>query len=94
MAVKVRIPLPWRRLTGGQAQVLVEGATLQQVFENLESKHPGFKERLLEEGGQVHRFVNVFVNGDDIRTLDGIATEVGPGDEVLIIPAVAGGSRA
>ncbi len=90
---KVRIPLPWRRLTGGQALVEAPGGNLQEVFASLESQYPGFRERLFEDNGEIKRFVNVFVNGDDIRVLDGAATEVDAGDEVLIIPAVAGGNQ-
>lgn len=88
---KVRIPLPWRRLTNGQAQVEAQGNNLQEVFICLEEQFPGFKERLFEDNGEIKRFVNVFVNGDDIRVLDGADTEVASGDEILIIPAVAGG---
>lgn len=90
---KVRIPLPWRRLTNGQALVEAQGKTLQEVFASLEGQFPGFGERLFEDNGEIKRFVNVFVNGDDIRVLDGASTETSDDDEVLIIPAVAGGLR-
>ncbi|MBI4277893.1 MAG: MoaD/ThiS family protein [Armatimonadetes bacterium] len=91
MPVKVRIPMPLRRLTGGNKIVEVDGATLRDVIENLERKHPGVRERVLDSDGQVLRFVNIFVNEQDIRTLAGLQTPVPEGAEVSIIPALAGG---
>lgn len=91
MSVTVRVPTTLRTLTGGEAEVQVEGATVGEVLANLEAAHPGFADRLLDDGGQLRRFVNVFVADDDVRFLQGLDTKV-PGGEVLsIIPAVAGG---
>jgi len=91
MAVKVRIPAPLRRLTKDLAVVEVEGTTIEQVIVNLDKGYPGLKERLCDEQGQIRRFINVFVNGDDIRFKDGAKTSVVAGAEVSIIPAIAGG---
>lgn len=87
----VRIPTTLRPLSGGAAQVSVDGATLTEVIAALEAAHPGFADRLLDEAGQLRKFVNVFVADDDVRYLDGLATAVRDGDTVSIIPAVAGG---
>ena len=91
MAVKVRIPTQLRELTGGAAEVDVEGATVAEVLKQLEARHPGFAERLYDDEGQLRRFVNVFVADEDIRFLDGLSTPVAEGQAVSIIPAVAGG---
>ncbi len=91
MSVTVRIPTTLRALTAGNATVEVEGATVKDVLDSLESKHPGFASRLIDDEGGLRRFVNVFVADDDIRFLDGMATPVPDGAEVSIIPAVAGG---
>jgi molybdopterin synthase sulfur carrier subunit len=80
-----------RRYTGGAEEVGVEASTVSAVVENLESKYPGIKERLCDEQGRVRRFVNVYVNGDDIRFLNSLETPVNDGDEVSFIPAIAGG---
>jgi sulfur-carrier protein len=90
MAVTVRIPTPLRTLTGGEEQVQTEGSTVQQVIENLEKRHPGIRDRLLDEKG-VRRFVNIYVGDEDIRFLDGLATALKGGEEVSIVPAIAGG---
>lgn len=92
MSVTVRIPTPLRRVTGGQDRAAVEGATLQAVFDALDSEYPGIKERICDEGGQLRHFVNVYVNGEDVRYLQGLDTATKSGDEVSIVPAVAGGS--
>jgi molybdopterin synthase sulfur carrier subunit len=92
MAVTVRIPTPLQRLTNGQGEVQAEGATVQALLADLERKFPGIKERLCDETGKLRRFVNVFVNEEDIRFLQGDTTTVKDGDEVSIIPAIAGGS--
>jgi len=81
-----------RTLTGGAAEVTVEGATVAAVLTSLESAHPGFRERLFDADGRLRRFVNVFVADEDVRFLSGLETEVGEGQTVSIIPAVAGGS--
>jgi MoaD family protein len=90
MAVTVRIPTPLRTLTGGEEQVQADGSTVQQVIENLEKRHPGLRDRLLDEKG-VRRFVNIYVGDEDIRFLDGLATALKGGEEVSIVPAIAGG---
>jgi molybdopterin synthase sulfur carrier subunit len=89
----VYVPTPLRRLTGGQARVQVEGSDLKTLIENLDQEFPGFKDRLLDEEQSVKRFINIFVNGEDVRRLQGLSTQVGESDEVSIIPAMAGGVR-
>ena len=91
MPVTVRIPTTLRSLTGGNAEVKVEGATVGEVLGNLDGAHPGFKDRLLDDAGGLRRFVNVFVADDDVRYLQGLDTPVPDGETVAIIPAVAGG---
>jgi molybdopterin synthase sulfur carrier subunit len=91
MSVRVRIPTPLRRFTAGAEEVGVGGSTIAGVVEDLERKHPGIKERLCDEQGRVRRFVNIYVNGDDIRFLNSLDTAVKEGDEVSIVPAIAGG---
>jgi molybdopterin synthase sulfur carrier subunit len=91
MAAKVRIPAPLRRLTKDQAVVEVEGQTVADVIAGLEKSFPGLKERLCDETGQIRRFINVFVNGEDIRFKEGANTVVAAGAEVSIVPAIAGG---
>ena len=88
---KVRIPTPLRNLTGGASEVTIEGSTLREVVDGLEAAHPGFGERMLDDDGELRRFVNVFVRDEDVRFLDGLDTEVGDADTVSIVPAVAGG---
>ena len=87
----VRIPSPLRRYTNNQSTVQGNGANITELIENLESQYPGVKTRLCDDGGQIKRYVNVFVNGEEIRTLQGQETPVGDKDEVSIIPAMAGG---
>jgi molybdopterin synthase sulfur carrier subunit len=91
MSVSVRIPTTLRPLTGGQSEVALEGSNVRDVISNLDGAHPGFADRLLDDDGNLRRFVNVFVADDDIRFLDGLDTPVPDGSEVAIIPAVAGG---
>jgi sulfur-carrier protein len=88
--VTVRIPTPLRTLTGGEEQVEVPGATLREVIETLEKKHPGIRDRLLDDKG-VRRFVNIYVGDEDVRFLDGLDTKLSTGTEVSIVPAIAGG---
>lgn len=90
MAVIVRIPTPLRTLTGGEEQVSADGATVRAVIEDLEANHPGLKDRLLDDKG-VRRFVNLYVGDEDVRFLDGLDTELSDGDELSIVPAIAGG---
>jgi sulfur-carrier protein len=87
----VRIPTPLRKLTDGESSVTVEGGDLRTVVANLEQQHPGIGERLLDDKGELRRFVNVFVRDEDVRFQDGLDTEVGDGDTISIVPAVAGG---
>lgn len=91
MSVSVRIPTTLRTLTGGQSEIALDGATVAEVLSNLDAAHPGFADRLLDDEGELRRFVNVFVADDDIRFLAGLATQVPDGETVSIIPAVAGG---
>lgn len=91
MAVKLRIPTPLRRLAGGAAELSVEGGTVKEVLASLERDHPGFRERIYDESGEIRRFVNIYVAGEDIRFLKGEETPVKDGEEVSIVPAVAGG---
>lgn len=89
--VTVFVPTPLRRLTAGQSKVEATGSTVGEVLGQLEGSYPGISERLLDEDGNVKRFINVFRNDDEIRTLDGLATTVGEGDQISIVPAMAGG---
>jgi molybdopterin synthase sulfur carrier subunit len=91
MPAKVRIPAPLRKLTKDQPVVDISGSTVDEVLGNLEKAYPGLKERLYDESGQIRRFINIFVNGEDIRFKDGPKTKVQDGAEVSIIPAIAGG---
>jgi len=91
MSVRVRIPTPLRRFTGGAEEVGVGGETVGKAIEDLEGKFPGIRERLCDESGRVRRFVNIYVNGDDIRFLSSLETPVKDGDELAIVPAIAGG---
>lgn len=85
------IPTPLRRFTNGDSRVAGTGATVAELLDSLDLAYPGLSERLREEDGQIRRFVNIFVNGANIRELEGSATVLEPGDEVGIIPAMAGG---
>ena len=91
MSVTVRIPTTLRPLSGGASTVQVEGSTLAEVLKALNSAHPGFSDRLFDQDGNLHKFVNIFVADDDVRYLDGLNTKVPSGETVSIIPAVAGG---
>jgi len=91
MSITVRIPTPLRKLTGGADEVSVDGATIGAVIDNLEAAHPGLKARLCDDAGEIRRFVNVYVNDEDVRFLEGRATALKDGDEVSIVPAIAGG---
>ena len=91
MPVLVRIPTPLRKFTGGQESVQASGASIAAVIESLEKNHPGLRDRICEADGRVRRFVNVYVNGDDIRFLDNLGSAVKDGDEISIVPAIAGG---
>ena len=90
--ITVLIPTPLRRFTGGDAKVIVAGADVGEVLDALEVAHPGIGERIRDESGQLRRFVNVFVNGKNVRDAQGVDTRLSAGDEVGIIPAMAGGA--
>ena len=92
MPISVRIPTPLRKFTGGAESVTASGATVAAVVQDIESHHPGLKERICDDAGKVRRFVNVYVNGEDIRFLGSLDTPVKEGDEISIVPAIAGGA--
>jgi molybdopterin synthase sulfur carrier subunit len=91
MAVLVRIPTPLRSLTKGQAEVQVAADNVADLIEDLEKQFPGIKERLVDEGGEVRRFINFYINEEDVRFLQGSQTVIKAGDQVSIVPAIAGG---
>jgi sulfur-carrier protein len=91
MPVNVKIPTPLRPLTGDLDTVPGEGSTLNELVGHLESSFPGMRERLCDEAGSLRRFVNVYINGEDVRFLSGLDSTLKEGDEVSIVPAVAGG---
>ena len=88
-----RIPGPLRRLSDGEMTVKVEAADLGSAIDALDRRYPGFKDRLLDDKGQLRQFVNVYLNDEDVRVLDGLATAVGEHDTLVILPAMAGGAR-
>ncbi|GAA0844776.1 MULTISPECIES: MoaD/ThiS family protein [Streptosporangium] len=92
MAIEVRIPTILRTYTDGAKAVDAKGATLEELIGDLEARHPGLKERLVDKGA-LRRFVNVYLNDEDVRFLGGLETPVADGDTVTVLPAVAGGSR-
>ena len=91
MNVRVRVPTPLRKFTQGADEVDAQGDTIKALVDNLEHQFPGIKERICDETGKVRRFVNVYVNGDDIRFLQNLETTVSSGDNISIVPAIAGG---
>jgi molybdopterin synthase sulfur carrier subunit len=91
-AVQVLIPTPLRKFTDGSAKVAADGGTVAAVLDSIGAQFPGLKDRICEDDGEIRRFVNVFVNGENVRDLDGAATTVQSGDEIGIIPAMAGGA--
>lgn len=91
MPVKVRIPTPLQKLTNGRSEVETEGKNIQELIINLEKSFPGIKERLYDEGGKLRRFINIYVNEEDVRFLKLDKTPIEDGDEISIIPAIAGG---
>jgi sulfur-carrier protein len=91
MAVKVLIPTPLRNLTNNQAEVSVEGNNVKELIDNLGKNYNGLKDRLCDESGKIRRFVNIYLNEEDIRFLQGEATALKAGDQVSIVPAIAGG---
>ncbi|MCS5612012.1 MAG: MoaD/ThiS family protein [Candidatus Poribacteria bacterium] len=91
MSVIVRIPTPLRKLTQNKPEVEVSGKNIESLIDNLEANYPGIKERIYDEANNIRRFVNIYLNDEDIRFLEGKSTAVNDGDEVSIIPAIAGG---
>ena len=92
MSVMIRIPTPLRRLTNGEAKVEMDSSNLGELVEKLDATYPGFKDRLVDENGDLRYFVNIYLNGEDVRFLQGLDTTTKSGDEVSIVPAVAGGT--
>ena len=92
MPVNVRVPTQLRSLTGGAGEVQLDGSTVGEVLKALDAAHPGFGDRIFDDGGQLRRFVNVFVAEEDVRFLQGLETPVAEGQTVSIVPAVAGGA--
>ncbi len=87
----VRIPSPLRRYTEGQSKIMAAGTTVSAVIDDLEANYPGIKSRIFDENGQIKRYVNIFINEDEIKTLDGADSPVSERDELSIVPAMAGG---
>ena len=92
MTVRVRVPTPLRRYTNGADEVSAQGGNVGALVEDLEKKFPGIKERICDDTGKIRRFVNVYVNGDDIRFLQNLETTLKEGDSISIVPAIAGGT--
>jgi MoaD family protein len=93
MAVQVKIPTVFRKFTNNESTVDLEPGTIAQLFDQLEQRYPGFKDQVMTEEGQLHRFVNVYVNDEDSRYLEKLDTKVTEGDKVSLLPSVAGGAR-
>jgi len=91
MAVTINIPTPLRKLTSNQAEVELEAASVGELVENLEEAYAGIKEKLTDQSGDIRRYVNIYINDEDIRFLDGKDTALSDGDVVSIVPAIAGG---
>lgn len=92
MAIKVRVPAPLQKMTGDKSQVEVEAQTIKGLVESLEKAYPGIKGRICDDSGKIRRFINFYVNDEDVRFLKGEETELKDNDEVSIIPAIAGGA--
>jgi molybdopterin converting factor small subunit len=93
VSVSVRVPTPLRNLTDSQAAVSADGGTVGEIIDDLDTRHPGMRERLIDESGELRRFVNLFVDDEDVRFQQGLATPVADGSTLSIVPAVAGGGR-
>ena len=91
MSVHVRVPTILRTYTGGESEVTAEGGTLSEVLDSLDSSYSGIRGRIVDDAGELRRFVNVYVGNDDVRFLDGLATATPDGTQISVIPAVAGG---
>ena len=92
MSVTVRIPTPLRRMTNGEGRVEVTPSSMAALIEQLDTAYPGMKARLVDEDGALHYYVNLYLNGEDVRFLQGMETSANSGDEISIVPSVAGGS--
>lgn len=92
MEISVRIPTPLRRLTNGQDKVALTSTNIKNMVDDLEEHFPGMKKRLCDDEGNLRNFVNVYINGEDVRFLNGIDTALKDGDEISLVPAVAGGN--
>lgn len=93
MAILVRIPTPLQKFTKNQSEVQAEGTTVQEVLDHLEGSFPGIRERLCDDRGAIRKFINFYLNDEDVRFMDGEKTTLQDGDELAIIPAIAGGQR-
>lgn len=93
MTVSIRIPTPLRKFTAGQESVAVEGTTVGEALDNLASDHPELKAKIFSDKGEVRRFVNIFANDEDIRFQEKLDTPVAEGDQISIVPAIAGGAQ-
>ena len=91
MAVTIRSPTPLRKFTEGKSEVDVEGGTVREIFDDVENRHGGLKDKIFDDAGEVRRFINVFVNGEDVRHAEGLDTPVKDGDALSVVPAIAGG---
>lgn len=91
MPIKVRVPTALQKITKNEGEVEVQGSNVDEIFEDMSVRFPGLKERLYDEAGEIRRFINIYVNDEDIRFLEGAKTALKDGDEVSIIPAIAGG---
>ncbi|MEX2394314.1 MAG: ubiquitin-like small modifier protein 1 [Actinomycetota bacterium] len=91
MSIDVKIPTVLRKHTGGEAQLAVRGGTIRELIDDISGRYPEFREKVLSGEGELHRFINVYANDEDVRYLEGLDTKVNDGDTVSILPAVAGG---
>ncbi|MBI5178376.1 MAG: MoaD/ThiS family protein [Nitrospinae bacterium] len=93
MAITVRVPTPLQKVTGGKGEVSAVGSTIREIFADMEKNHPGLKERIYSEDGELRRFINIYINEEDIRFLESEDSKVKDGDVISIIPAIAGGTH-
>ncbi|MYE45305.1 MAG: MoaD/ThiS family protein [Chloroflexi bacterium] len=91
MEVRVNVTSVIQKTVGGQRELTAEGGTVAELIEDIDRRYPGFREQLVDEGGELHRFVNVYLNDEDVRFLEGARTALSEGDEISILPALAGG---
>jgi sulfur-carrier protein len=91
MSLKVVIPTPLRKFTSGMETVEVEATTIKEVLDSLDSKYPGFRASVCDESGSLRRFINIYLDGEDVRFLENLATPVSDGSEIAIVPAISGG---